>query len=57
MDDKDLQRKLHPAMVEGDHTYASVTDKISDVTLKKAYAVSLVHRLCHRVLDRSALLC
>ncbi|MEO7539961.1 MAG: NrfD/PsrC family molybdoenzyme membrane anchor subunit [Pyrinomonadaceae bacterium] len=34
-DDKELQRKLHPAMIEGDHTYASVTDKISDVTLKK----------------------
>jgi molybdopterin-containing oxidoreductase family membrane subunit len=33
--DKELQQKLHPAMVEGDHTYASVTDKISDVTLKK----------------------
>ncbi len=35
IDDKELQQKLHPAMVEGDHTFASVTDKISDVTLKK----------------------
>ena len=26
---------LRPAMIEGDHTFASVTDKISDVTLKK----------------------
>src|SRR6059058_730037 len=34
-DAKDLQQKLHPAMVEGDHDYASVTDRISDVTLKK----------------------
>ncbi|MFN2500936.1 MAG: NrfD/PsrC family molybdoenzyme membrane anchor subunit [Pyrinomonadaceae bacterium] len=34
-DAKDLQQKLHPAMLEGDHTYATVTDKISDVTLKK----------------------
>jgi len=35
IDDKELQQKLHPAMVEGDHTFATVTDKISDVTLKK----------------------
>src|SRR6187549_3999059 len=34
-DAKELEKKLHPAMVEGDHTFASVTDKISDVTLKK----------------------
>src|SRR5688572_25559305 len=34
-DDKDLQQKLHPAMLEGKHTYATVTDKIGDVTLKK----------------------
>ena len=34
-DNKDLQEKLHPAMVEGDHTFASVTDKISDITLKR----------------------
>ncbi len=33
--DKELQTKLHPAMVEGTHDYASVTDKISDITLKK----------------------
>lgn len=35
IDDIELQQKLHPAMVEGDHDFASVTDKISDVTLKK----------------------
>jgi Ni/Fe-hydrogenase subunit HybB-like protein len=34
-DTKELQQKLHPAMVEGDHTFATVTDKISDVTLKR----------------------
>jgi molybdopterin-containing oxidoreductase family membrane subunit len=34
-DAKELQQKLRPAMLEGDHTYASVTDKISDVTLKR----------------------
>jgi len=34
-DDKELKEKLHPAMIEGDHSFASVTDKISDVTLKK----------------------
>ncbi len=33
---KDLKKKLTPDMVEGTHTFASVTDKISDVTLKKA---------------------
>jgi len=31
----ELQRRLHPVMVEGDHTFASVSDKIGDVTLKK----------------------
>ena len=31
----ELKQKLHPAMVEGDHTFASVSDKIGDVTLKK----------------------
>src|SRR6476619_636271 len=34
-DAKELERKLHPLMVEGDHTFASVSDKIGDVTLKK----------------------
>jgi len=34
-DNVDLQRKLRPPMIEGDHTLASVTDKIGDVTLKK----------------------
>jgi len=30
-----MHRRLVPPMVEGDHTFATVTDKISDVTLKK----------------------
>jgi len=30
-----VERKLFPTMVEGDHDFASVTDKISDLTLKK----------------------
>ncbi len=37
-DVKDLQkvqREIYPPMVEGDHDYGSVTDKISDLTLKK----------------------
>ncbi len=34
-DNQDLQEKLRPAMIEGDHTLASVTDSISDITLKK----------------------
>ena len=34
-DIKDIQRKIYPPMVEGEHTFATVTDKISDVTLKK----------------------
>jgi len=32
---KKVQKKIYPPMVEGDHTFASVSDKISDVTLKK----------------------
>ena len=32
---KELQLKLHPAMVEGDHTFGTVSDKIGDVTLKR----------------------
>ena len=35
MQEKDLQQKLRPAMVEGEHSFASVTDSISDITLKK----------------------
>ena len=34
-DIKDIQRKIYPPMVEGEHSFATVTDKISDVTLKK----------------------
>ncbi|MEJ7698520.1 MAG: hypothetical protein WKF71_02575 [Pyrinomonadaceae bacterium] len=34
-DVKEIQKNLHPPMVEGDHTFATVTDKISDRTLKK----------------------
>ncbi len=34
-DAKEPKVELHPAMIEGNHSYASVTDKISDVTLKK----------------------
>ncbi|MFZ1701169.1 MAG: NrfD/PsrC family molybdoenzyme membrane anchor subunit [Pyrinomonadaceae bacterium] len=34
-DPKEVKVKLHPTMVEGDHTFASVTDKISDLALKK----------------------
>src|ERR1700759_473006 len=34
-DAKELEQKLHPAMVEGDHTLGTVSDKIGDVTLKK----------------------
>jgi molybdopterin-containing oxidoreductase family membrane subunit len=32
---KEIQRRIYPPMVEGDHTLASVSDKIGDVTLKK----------------------
>ena len=32
---KEVQRRIYPPMVEGDHTLATVTDKISDVALKK----------------------
>src|SRR5215203_4463145 len=34
-DIKDIQRKIYPPLVEGEHSFATVTDKISDVTLKK----------------------
>src|SRR6478735_8595472 len=32
---QDVQRRLFPPMVEGEHDFATVTDKISDLTLKK----------------------
>lgn len=32
---KEFQRRVSPPMVEGNHDFASVTDKISDLTLKK----------------------
>ncbi len=34
-DVKKVERKIFPTMVEGNHDFASVTDKISDLTLKK----------------------
>ncbi|MBA3634701.1 MAG: hydrogenase, partial [Acidobacteria bacterium] len=34
-DVKEIQRRLHPPMVEGDHTFATATDRISDITLKR----------------------
>jgi Ni/Fe-hydrogenase subunit HybB-like protein len=32
---KEIQKRIYPPMVDGEHSYATVTDKISDVTLKK----------------------
>ncbi len=32
---KEIQQRLRPPMVEGDHSFGSVSDKIGDVTLKK----------------------
>jgi Ni/Fe-hydrogenase subunit HybB-like protein len=32
---KEIQTRVYPPMVEGDHTFATVSDKIGDVTLKK----------------------
>ena len=32
---KKIQQRIYPPMVEGDHTYGTVSDKIGDVTLKK----------------------
>jgi Ni/Fe-hydrogenase subunit HybB-like protein len=32
---KEIQRRIYPPMVEGDHTFGTVSDKIGDVTLKK----------------------
>ncbi len=35
MQDAIEERKLHPAMVEGDHDFGTVSDRIGDLTLKK----------------------
>lgn len=35
MQDSREERKLHPAMVEGDHDFGTVSDRIGDLTLKK----------------------
>jgi Ni/Fe-hydrogenase subunit HybB-like protein len=32
---KEIQQRIYPPMVEGDHTFGTVSDKIGDVTLKK----------------------
>ena len=32
---KEIQERIYPPMVEGDHTFGSVSDKIGDLTLKK----------------------
>ncbi len=32
---KDIQQRIYPPMVEGDHTFGTVSDKIGDLTLKK----------------------
>ncbi len=34
-DIKEIQKRIYPPMVEGDYTFGSVSDKISDITLKK----------------------
>ncbi len=34
-DIKEIQRRIYPPMVEGEHTFGSVSDKIGDLTLKK----------------------
>ncbi len=34
-DIKEIQKKIYPPMVEGQHDYGTVTDTISDITLKK----------------------
>src|SRR5215212_8836961 len=34
-DIEEVQRRIFPPMIEGDHNLATVTDKISDVTLKR----------------------
>ena len=32
---REIQKRIYPPMVEGDHTFGSVSDKIGDVTLKR----------------------
>ncbi len=32
---EDIKKRIYPPMVEGDHTFATATDRISDITLKK----------------------
>ena len=32
---KEVQKKIYPPMVEGKHTFATVSDEIGDITLKK----------------------
>ncbi|MGD9589946.1 MAG: NrfD/PsrC family molybdoenzyme membrane anchor subunit [Pyrinomonadaceae bacterium] len=32
---KEIQERVYPPMVEGEHTFATVSDKIGDITLKK----------------------
>ena len=32
---REIQERIYPPMVEGDHTFGTVSDKIGDVTLKK----------------------
>lgn len=32
---KEIQKRIYPPMVEGDHTFGTVSDKIGDVTLKR----------------------
>jgi molybdopterin-containing oxidoreductase family membrane subunit len=34
-DIKEIQRRIYPPMVEGDHDFGTVSDRISDLTLKK----------------------
>ncbi len=32
---KEVQERVYPPMVEGDHSFATVSDKSGDLTLKK----------------------
>ena len=32
---EEIKKRIYPPMVEGDHTFATATDRISDITLKK----------------------
>ena len=34
-DIKEIQKRIYPPMVEGDHDFGTVSDRISDLTLKK----------------------